>query len=454
MTALETYKIYPMEEMQSMEETKTRQDAELNGRSSLRSISREISRLVSTKTGRCNPGYTSTAGKRLQMTKMIILPFIPVLLLITLTSLYTKTTLDSRRHLLNVKDQVELSLKLDVIIEAIQEERALAALVLTHGHGSSHKQEYIDIVAKTDNKTADLNVFTGIEYSVELEPFTPRNKVQLKNYLELIRDKVLTVAVPNHEEIIKSYISLSGYFTDAMTHTITGLEHKTLWHAVVAYNMLVRGREMFGRSSAFGSVYFGEGGLTPTYFLEFSQKYALAKEYILAAQRMNTYVVNIFNELHTKEEELIATIDDHVEQIYSQNITVHDDIKEHTWYNITNRYLILLDELLIDTAEHISERLDYYVHREERKAAIEVAIFVVVCAVSPVIVAAAWRVASQLHNFALRMISLSKQLKLEKMRSEELLYQMLPKEVAVQLKVYFFSCCVLRLYHVCRLCTL
>lgn len=105
------------------------------------------------------------------------------------------------------------------------------------------------------------------------------------------------------------------------------------------------------------------------------------------------------------------------------------------WVGNTSAFLLIVGDATGRVHRLLTFELDSSSARATSELVTGVVILFVVLALSPVIFLLIYRMTLTIQNYALGLSKKTKELRREKKRSDTLLYQMLPKSVALQLKL-------------------
>jgi len=105
------------------------------------------------------------------------------------------------------------------------------------------------------------------------------------------------------------------------------------------------------------------------------------------------------------------------------------------WIGNTSTFLRVIGDASTKVYRLVTSELEGKSVLATSELTVSLMILVVILALSPVIFLVIYRMTLTIQNYALGLSKKTKELRREKKRSDTLLYQMLPKSVALQLKL-------------------
>ncbi|GFR60735.1 guanylate cyclase 32E [Elysia marginata] len=323
----------------------------------------------------CRGNPITSSGKRKQLVKMTSIVMIPVVVLTGLTANTFFTTFTNYINSSQIRDILLYSVELGKVIHFLQEERDMSALYLSDLGRSRSKSLLLQRYPETDRALEKLPFWTTGPTLIRPE-FQSKDK--FLSYLNRHRYELDTLNQTVTQEL-EMYTSLIRVFITWLYSAITEAQSGFIWRSLVAYQEVIIAKEYMGLERALGTIFYMEGRFpSQDIYLWFSESQDVANETFLSARRYS---------------DLVAAL-------YNKNIEVLD--------------------------ERQASNL-------QKMVAISV-VFVCVFILCPVIIYAVYSLTNEIQKYSITLADRTKALNKEKKRTDTLLYQMLPKSVADQLK--------------------
>ncbi|XP_037955770.1 uncharacterized protein LOC119685537 [Teleopsis dalmanni] len=404
---------------------------------SVRSMSSEdVS--VSYKNACCSAAARNPAiktGRRIQLLQMIVLPFIPILALIVQTSLILHDVLDYRVEVADIETQVTIATDLGKVVTRLQLERTEVAFYI-FTNGSKLRSNLTQRFAVTDQ--ALNNMTTWSEISVPTSPEDDEDEVMLnrtefQNRLNEFRDSVRSEPEDNSmSDVMQWYTSINRGLLYHLTQQIKETDNSAVWRYLVGFKNLLKSIECQNIAASYGIKYYGRGYLGLDAFVSYVRYEFLARElinstlnYVPSLKWMYTDITasENYKKMKSMNSKILKNVSGKSDE---QDAIVYYD----TMHNFTDDLRIIQKALRYKIKEYVDKTL----HEAANNEAVGIVILVVVLCVSPVIIILVKNAAATIQMYALNLAQKAKELKIEKCKSDSLLYQMLPPSVAMQLK--------------------
>ncbi|CAH1773740.1 unnamed protein product [Owenia fusiformis] len=427
----------------------------------------------------CNANPITKRGRQLQMAKMLLIPMIPILGLIIQTSLTLSDVVTHNNKLVVVGNNVDRAQELGSLIHSLQRERTEATLFVNtpEDNLAHHNVRVLDTAfLATDNVLAKLKEWNI--YGTSDPNFASR-----RNFEELLKlsRRQIEKGRWSGRETFAFYVNTNAILMRSMTKVVYKTEHTRLWKLLLAYTMAIQASENIACETALGEEFFTNGTLGKNESYQYLKYVALGKDVLKTMQQYSTiakqlyanlYLVHktnveiterqrgiILNKVTSKihEREVNATVtrepieaqnnatsetngtnDNEVPvsgEIGGQNLDFSFNITElDLWIDTMNNYTDIIS--MIQNKLH--DAIDAFIFRDidgaKNEVVASVVILVIILIITPLIFFSIQRLTCTIQDYAIGLSSKTNELKREKKRSDNLLYQMLPKSVALQLK--------------------
>ena len=387
--------------------------------------------VVEVKAGCCSVDPVSKRGKNMQMGQMILIPMIPIIILVIQQILALSNDLRLEMELARVEKKITVSQHLGNFIHALQIERVDASLYLTL-NGSEKL---------FNNLTSNFNLTDG--HSRTLQQWNPYSFQGVR--LESVRDFMLLLtdhrrkivsltmglneASPIYTQCVASLIELLG-------QTISVADHATVSRLLLAHKMIIRSRENFGIQMLVGDTYYLLGHLPEDVHVRFVKNNALGHDHLETSQLYSTLAAELMVQhgIHALNEEL-ANMTNAIMLNTRQSSPRGGAALVSVWYSRMLRLLGALRVVEESIKDHVVLTIELDIKAARLRSSTSIAVMAVVLILTPILILSIRTLTNTIQKYAIGLNTKTHELQREKKRSDNLLYQMLPKSVATQLKM-------------------
>ncbi|GFN83560.1 guanylate cyclase 32e [Plakobranchus ocellatus] len=380
----------------------------------------------------CRGNPITSSGKRKQLVKMTSIVMIPVVVLTGLTANTFFTTFTNYINSSQIRDILLYSVELGKVIHFLQEERDMSALYLSDLGRSRSKSLLLQRYPETDRALEKLPFWTTGPTLIRPE-FQSKDK--FLSYLNRHRYELDTLNQTVTQEL-EMYTSLIRVFITWLYSAITEAQSGFIWRSLVAYQEVIIAKEYMGLERALGTIFYMEGRFpSQDIYLWFSESQDVANETFLSARRYSDLVAALYNKNIEGNEMLLVVLGRMRAEIRRNDRGGIGSFKTaEFWFNNMTRYMDLLLETQRELAVEITQVLDERQASNLQKMVAISVVFVCVFILCPVIIYAVYSLTNEIQKYSITLADRTKALNKEKKRTDTLLYQMLPKSVADQLK--------------------
>ena len=338
---------------------------------------------------------------------------------------------------MQTRKALEFSVELGKLVHHLQKERDMSVLYLSALKPETKTfllTEYIE----TDKAINRLQVWPGNLDKLERLRF--ETKANMIQYLARRRQALTPSDGFNIQEEIDFYTAIIKVVIKWMYDSINESEFAVVWKPLVAYQKLTSAKEDVGVERALGTVFYANGGFhTHTYFEMYNTRvhnfrayYKTAKLYSARVDMIYaTAVLELGNNLTDIIDNFRYNIQHHVE---GGNSTVANLAKARHWFDNMTMYLDALLDIQQELGSEILTILDHVIEEVTNDLAISATFLVVVILMCPFVIWTTENLTSSIQKYALTLVDKTKELTREKKIIDSLLYQLVPKPVAEQLK--------------------
>ncbi|CAH1779758.1 unnamed protein product, partial [Owenia fusiformis] len=382
-------------------------------------------------------------GQRLEIIKMMVLMILPITALVILSGIALVAAVKVNNTASNVNAVIELSNQMREIVKQLQIERGITALYLSETSEDLKAKSYLELVEKHRKTNVALDKTTGWTntYRINNSDYT---KEQFRFDLENYRSRLSIDSITFEQNI--------EYYTDIIQDLIgvtsikTQLPHsETLWRNIVANEIILRLSDVIGIERALGSTFFVVCGFNSSRFKWFSslcgQKQALLellyKNYKDGLEIFNNALGDspLMSELELVRRDILNASYDPCVTLSSRDLR----LASSNWFSNVTTYMDAIGAIGTRLSEDIILELASISSMASSDVwAYSCAMIVVTCGCLILGVSycrSLYEMNRKIQDFAIKVSTKSEELRYEKKRSDKLLHQMLPKQIADQLKL-------------------
>ena len=323
------------------------------------------------------------------------------------------------------------------LIHRLQRERDMSVLYLSDlGPGTKTflLQEYID----TDEALQRVTVWpVGLQNNPQ-EEF--QSKANLLSFISQHRASLNPAHVDLYEEI-GFYSRITEEFLKWLVENIKGSGSGSTWKTLVAYQKITRCKEDIGVERAYGTTFFATGNFDRWVDYEFyNEKIHDFKYNYKTAVFYSDIVIPLHtdevNEIKSSGVNITQTISEYRQemQFHEMDVNYKSEEKAKWFFDNMTIYLDSLLKIQKEVQHQIAIEVDAVLNGVVIKVTLYAFLVLIVISMCPVIMLAANALSSDIQLYTLTLIEKTKELNLEKSKTDTLLYQMVPKSIAERLK--------------------
>ncbi|XP_069680414.1 uncharacterized protein [Periplaneta americana] len=388
----------------------------------------EKSTRVSIKVGCIRMDPTSTAGKRVYLFQMIILPFIPIAALIVQNCCTMVSVALANRDATAINKQIELTVDIVELLTTLQLERGqIAYYIFTAGKRTSLES----IFNETNEKLTSLNWKSWID-NENFQRHMDHFRHNRQGILEMANNVAHSGDSALHE--LNWYNSANKYVLDQLSEIIRQTSVSGVWRLLIAYKNILCAVENFSIASVYGLYYFVKGNLGLESFSMFVRYDSLAQDYLAATQHFSLVIYEDYERFRLNFPQY--------KNMTIRRLEIYSNASRVPNFDIADEYYSTMT-LFLQELRGYQEKIHYLISDEmykdmsqaNQQQAIAIVILVMVLTVSPVIIIFVRNATQTIQTFAETLMTRTSELKCEKRKSDRLLFQMLPPPVVRQLKL-------------------
>lgn len=386
------------------------------------SVASDISKgsAVDIKSGFCNADPITKKGKQIQTFQMLIIPLIPIVILLGQAIVCLARAISTKNFMERAYDKTSAVIKYGDTIVSLNREMNLAIYNIAN---KSKKENLTDRFDISDKKIQKIDAWF-LQDKYESQTWTMK-------YLQNGRLNILEGGAK--DEIFVFYDGLITEYLRATSIASKKADNSKIWRDLLSYKFLMEMHKNFYGSFFYGMQSF-DNRSNSVYLEKFSKFNFISLNQVEVSQELSSFLTAELKKFASFTSKFVEDIKEFEKKL--TNITDNVNVKEYrTWRNnICN--------LLLDTESLIGKVRQYLidaVKKEKLQAGIKLGgvsfLFMLVLLLGPLVIILIDKITATIHNYALGLSGKTRELRMEKKRSDELLYQMLPKSVALQLKL-------------------
>lgn len=384
----------------------------------------------------CNAPPLTDSDKKIQLIKMLCLTVLPVLGVWSYSVYMLSDTISLKSENEATRKALVYSVELGKLVHHLQKERDMSVLYLSALRPETKTFLLAEYIA-TDKAITRLPVWPGNLDKLDRTEFSTRaNLVQHLNR----RRQSLTPSEVYIQDEIDFYTRIIKVVIVWLYDSINESKFAVVWKTLVAYQKLTSAKEDVGVERALGTMFYANGGFENHFYYQmyysrvhnFRAYYKTAQLYSDRVRLLYSYVVseagnNLTDIIDSFRSEILHNVKD-------GNNTFPEMQKARWWFDNMTMYLDTLLDVQQDLGEEILAILDTVIEKVQTDLAVSATLLVVVILMCPFVIYMTEYVTSVFHKYALTLIDKTKELAREKARTDCLIYQMIPKPIADQVK--------------------
>ncbi|BFZ23584.1 hypothetical protein BsWGS_26623 [Bradybaena similaris] len=394
----------------------------------------------------CRGNPLTKSGKRIQMARMLLLTILPTLALVIISSTDLSNKARKGNAAREIASIIKLSMRVGELIHTIQVERGYTALhiISTNDPTKSQLGRETRLLAKdsfdrTDDKIKALKTWPLEESNGKFRDFK-----EFKRLLEEYRNSLLFS--PDQQRTVRQemafYLEIIDELIKWLYRAIQFTQEGDEWRQLVAYQLLITSKNDIGIERTLGSVFYLTGHFAHEDLLWFLGSQSRGEGNFLACQLFSPLLERRYKEKMAVDGTKSKNMTDYI-RLMRDEIARNEDANQSTtfafekstwWFDNMTLFLNLLFEIQTEMATEILMSLDQSVHMVSEEISLSITLVCVFVLLSPVIIISVRVLLMDIQKYAISLANQTHELNKERKRAESLLYQMLPQQVAQQLK--------------------
>ncbi|CAJ0927985.1 unnamed protein product, partial [Mesorhabditis belari] len=372
--------------------------------------------------------------------KMVVVAIPPLAAVIYLSVMMINQVSQALSTTNNLTEYMSQAILLNQLVIALQLERGMTCVYLTRleiGFEDSTTQNSVMAQVQSYRNQTDgvIDQMQSIWTRLIQDSGNLHNASTFQTVLENHRDSVgaTITTVQQNIDFYTPFIQILIYNTGRVFYDSN---EGQFWGAFDALRMLQNAREMMGLKRALGGSFFAQGYLAPNIYTFFIESSGAGDRYLQVAKQSDPDVSNFLDQAMNNASALTNIINEMTEQIISNETSNSTEAKSSMAVYWFNNLTIFSNLIISSTNDLINAKLTKILAGDKSSsytllytAIATVTASLVIC--TPVV--AYLTIQTQRMNRKIK--EKMDELNAEKMRSERLLFSMLPKSVAKALKL-------------------
>ena len=392
----------------------------------------------------CGIAPASRMGQRIYMFTMLSIPLIPIVSLIAQNVFLLSDILDRKNDLIEIGASVLKSDETAKLISSLQQERTASLMQIyltntskfTTGSVDELDLDYLAQRLQTDEALGNISGWRDFPGETMFNSKL-RLQIRLDDFRELQDKRNLSSREQNQKlasDTLDFYTYTTRVLLNDLSNIITATNGSRTWRYLVTYKNILRAVESLGIEISYGIIFIGNGELSPDDFANYVESHKLTEEYILQSQAFLSSFKKKITEIQDTER--------YTQYNYRYNVLISPDKKvdgdldqEIFNYFLNSFEIITMMREVVDSAR---KSMNDLIQDESKSVDSEyvfgTTIICALCVMSPAIVILIRNAVNALQIFSESFKRKALQLKKEKNKADNLVYQMLPKSVADNLR--------------------
>ncbi|XP_052212358.1 uncharacterized protein LOC127831412 [Dreissena polymorpha] len=329
----------------------------------------------------------------------------------------------------NVQERIRLSVEVGDVVHAMQIERGTTALYVSSKGDPFIRSRLLSSHRDTDTAIGNMSKWINIDPKAFFE-----TKSSFQRHLIEFRSELDTRNV-TLREVMDFYTADNAVFITMIGRSLNLRKPFNFWVDLASYQNLVISKEQAGIERALGSTYYARGQLPVTDHQLYIEKHILGTYFLQQSRQYSEFTESNIYSLYDGTD-LKANISSMQQQILDNTVVAPSVVAGQVWFDNITEYINILKRVQDSLATNIVQATaDENSSLLEAMAisAVQLTIGIVIVPVIVYLVRKIINLIKKIKKFSQDLKAKTSELEAEKHRTEELLYQLLPRTVANQL---------------------
>ena len=378
-----------------------------------------------------------------QLSRMLMVVMVPIVTVFIMSCLSLMEAIDVKRDTSLATKNVDFFFKVDNLVGNLQVERGKSAYILGLGVPNQQILNEIDTAHLTTDEALD-NVDWNSEDPPVVDGTRLVTKRLLRDMLLLHRRKVITMSVDTTSSI-HFYTNITRTLTYWASGFINIEELGTMVSDVLSISNMLKGSDATGIQRALGATFFSNCNITTRDNRWFTELGGEAGAYYETAIAHNAIFLGMYQDLfvdspldHTIRRQVDSFFDADFKDNCSKTSPEERFILSSNWFSNMSAYLVILKDIRLSMVQFFLKKKELIQENSDQNVLLHSLLLVFMTSIC--LGLSIWyamrihKILNKVKLFAQTLTMKTKQLALEKKKTDNLLYRMLPRKVADTLK--------------------
>ncbi|XP_052285331.1 speract receptor-like [Dreissena polymorpha] len=368
----------------------------------------------------------SLKERRCQLFKLATLAILPGIILIVRDAVKVASDVQIVQLNREVKDSIMFSVEISAVVHAMQIERGTTALYVSSNGDTFVRTRLPNCYRETDTAFDGLSKWVSIDSNAVFQ-----TKVILQRRIRDFRSN-LDPLNTNLKQVIEFYSEVNAAFIAMIGRSLNLRKPFNFWIDLVSYQKLMISKEQAGIERALGSTYFAQGQLPSNDLLWYNEKRVLGLYFLQQSRQYSEFADSNMEALYdgTELNTRITLMQQHI----LDNAAMEPSVAAGAvWFDNMTEYINILNIVQDRLANKIIQAAEDENSSVHEALTISVLEFVIAIVLMPIIVILVRNIVQKIQNFSQELKEKTCELEAERLRTEGLLNQLLPRTVAKRL---------------------
>ncbi|KAH3823394.1 hypothetical protein DPMN_125193 [Dreissena polymorpha] len=368
----------------------------------------------------------SLKERRCQLFKLTTLAILPGIILIVRDAVKVANDVKTVQQNREVQDSIRFSVEISAVVHAMQIERGTTALYVSSKGDPFVRPRLLNFYRDTDIALGGLSKWISIDSSAFFQ-----TKATFQRHISDFRSD-LDPLNATLRQVINFYSDHIAIFIAMIGRSLNLRKPFNFWVELASYQNLILSKEQAGTERALGSTYFTRGQLPGDDLLWYNEKRVLGSYFLQQSRQYSEFTDSRIESMYDGTD-LMTRITLMQRQILDNAVMTPSVVAGAVWFDNMTEYINILKSVhdsLANRIVHEAEDENSSVNEALTISAVEFAVAIVIV---PIIIILVRNIIRKIHNFSQELKEKTCELEAERLRTEELLYQLLPRTVAKRL---------------------
>ncbi|XP_045158653.2 guanylate cyclase soluble subunit beta-2-like [Mercenaria mercenaria] len=324
----------------------------------------------------------------------------------------------------NTKESVYFSLKVGDVVHTLQNERDVMSLYVSVHDDPAIERLLIEAYKLTDDALLRLPSWVTVNF-----PSKFRSKESFITSLTEMRNQTESLT---YKEVTRQFADDIGVFIDWMMNAVKEERDSDIWAELVAFHMLINGKECIGVQLSLGAYFFTHGGLDLKALLWYKANHDLGETFLgmfesYSAVAFKSRLDHIDIELESRMQVMQQKIIENTTEVYSTE-------EGMIWVENMTSYINQLNDVVRALADYITMRTNEEIFNHRLNVTVDVTVLVITMVVACLVSFVIYKISKSIDRVKKCLQEKTMHLEKEQKRTESLLSQLVPAKIAKRMQ--------------------